>query len=268
MPALNNIPSSSILERFNLSGKVVLLTGGNGLYGRGLTADLAAAGATLIIASRDKARSECVAEEERARGFEVFAEQYDQGDEASIIALAARLRERFKRLDGLVNNSVLRPKREGRPMGEALEESMQVNATGLMLMHHHIGALMAEGDGGSIVNIGSIQGMIGPTLGLYEGLDMGTPSPDYFFHKGGMVNLTRYYASMLGSRGVRVNCLSPGGFFNNQPPLFVERYSRNTCLNRMGDEIDLGGPVIFLLSEAARYLTAANIPVDGGYTAI
>lgn len=267
MPTANN-DASPALERFSLSGKVVLLTGGAGLYGRGLTADLAAAGATLIIASRDKAKGESVAAEECAKGHKVFAEQYEQGDDASVAALKERIAERFQRLDGLVNNAVLRPVKPTAPFAEALEQSMHVNATGLILMHHHFGALMAAQGSGSIVNIGSIQGMIGATLGLYEGLDMGTPPPDYFFHKGGMVNLTRYYASLLGPKGVRVNCLSPGGFFNNQPPLFVERYSRNTCLNRMGDERDLGGPVIFLLSEAARYLTGANIPVDGGYTAI
>ena len=126
---------------------------------------------------------------------------------------------------------------------------------------------MARQKQGSIVNIGSIQGMVGPTPSLYEGTNLGTPAPDYFFHKGGMINMTRYFASMLGANGVRVNCVSPGGFFTGQPEPFLSRYCQKTMLGRMADENDLGGPIVFLLSDSARYVTGANLAVDGGYTA-
>jgi NAD(P)-dependent dehydrogenase (short-subunit alcohol dehydrogenase family) len=96
---------------------------------------------------------------------------------------------------------------------------------------------------------------------------MGDMPPDYFFHKGGMLNLTRFYAALYGPNNVRVNCVSPGGFFNNQPELFVKRYAEHTMLNRMADDEDLGGALVFLLSEASRYVTGVNLPVDGGYTA-
>jgi NAD(P)-dependent dehydrogenase (short-subunit alcohol dehydrogenase family) len=147
------------------------------------------------------------------------------------------------------------------------EESMRVNATGLMLMHRIFGSAMADAGRGSIVNIGSIQGMIGASYELYAGTTMGDMPPDYFFHKGGMLNLTRFYAALYGPKGVRVNCVSPGGFFNNQPELFVQRYAEHTMLNRMADDHDLGGALVFLLSEASRYVTGVNLPVDGGYTA-
>jgi NAD(P)-dependent dehydrogenase (short-subunit alcohol dehydrogenase family) len=143
---------------------------------------------------------------------------------------------------------------------------MQVNATGLFAITRAFGSMMATRGSGSIVNIGSIQGVVGPDLPLYEGLGMHA-IPDYFFHKAGMVNLTRYFAAQYGPRGVRVNCLSPGGFLSGQHPTFIERYSKATFLRRMADDLDLGGPVIFLLSEAARYVTGTNLPVDGGYTA-
>jgi len=81
------------------------------------------------------------------------------------------------------------------------------------------------------------------------------------------VNLTRYFAALYGPQGVRVNCVAPGGYYNGQPPLFVERYTKATYLKRMANDHDLGGPVIFLLSDAARYVTGVNLPVDGGYTA-
>lgn len=257
----------SYLERFSLRDKVILLTGGAGLYGRGLAADLAAAGATLVLAARDVAKLETVAAEERARGFQVEAESLDQGDEASVLALRDRVLARHGRVDGLVNNAVARVVKGAGGTVAQWEESMRVNATGLMLMHRAFGEGMAAQGSGSIVNIGSIQGMIGPSYELYAGTTMGDLPPDYFFHKGGMINLTRFYAALYGPRGVRVNCLAPGGFFNQQPEPFLSRYCEHTLLGRMADPSDLGGSVVFLLADASRYVTGVNLPVDGGYTA-
>jgi NAD(P)-dependent dehydrogenase (short-subunit alcohol dehydrogenase family) len=252
---------------FSLKDHTVLLTGAAGLFGRGLASALAGAGATLIIAARDASKLQSVADEETALGHKVFAEGFDQGDEASITALKQRIEKRFGVLHGLVNNSVLRPMKGANGTAAQFEESMRVNATGVMLMHRHFGSAMADAGRGSIVNIGSIQGMIGPSYELYAGTTMGDMPPDYFFHKGGMLNLTRFYAALYGPKNVRVNCLSPGGFFNNQPELFVQRYAEHTMLNRMADNEDLGGALVFLLSEASRYITGVNLPVDGGYTA-
>jgi NAD(P)-dependent dehydrogenase (short-subunit alcohol dehydrogenase family) len=165
------------LERFSLQGKTVLLTGGAGLYGRGLAKDLAEAGARLIIAARDKEKLAAVAAEEQAAGHEVIAEGFDQGDEASIHALRDRVMETFGRIDGLVNNSVARPMKGAWGATEQWEESMRVNATGMMLMHRAFGGVMAAAGGGSIVNIGSIQGMIGPSYELYTGTTMGDMPP-------------------------------------------------------------------------------------------
>ena len=252
---------------FSLQGHTILLTGAAGLFGRGLAASLAEAGATLIVASRDAAKLQAVAEEETARGHQVYAEGFDQGDEASILALKARIEERFGVFHGLVNNSVLRPMKGTNGTVAQWEDSMRVNATGVMLMHRHFGKAMADAGRGSIVNIGSIQGMIGPSYELYEGTTMGDLPPDYFFHKGGMLNLTRFYAALYGPQNVRVNCLSPGGFFNNQPEPFLTRYTEHTMLRRMANPTDLGGSVVFLLSNASLYVTGVNLPVDGGYTA-
>lgn len=256
-----------MLPSFSLQDKTILLTGAAGLFGRGLASALVEAGATLIIASRSVENLQAVAAAETARGHRVHAEAFDQGDEDSILALRGRIESRFGPLHGLVNNSVLRPMKGTLGSVDQWEDSMRVNATGLMLMHRHFGTTMAEAGRGSIVNIGSIQGMIGPSYELYAGTSMGDMPPDYFFHKGGMLNLTRFYAALYGPKNVRVNCLAPGGFFNNQPELFVQRYSEHTMLNRMADDDDLGGAVVFLLSEASRYITGVNLPVDGGYTA-
>jgi NAD(P)-dependent dehydrogenase (short-subunit alcohol dehydrogenase family) len=256
-----------MLERFDLKGKVILLTGGAGRYGRGLTADLAAARAKLLIASRNLEANEAVAAEERAKGHDVTAEVLDQGDESSIRSLKERIVKRHGGLDGFVNNSVARTMPGPEGSAETWEASMRVNATGVFLLHRILGEVLCARGSGSIVNIGSMQGMVGPSLDLYAGTEMPYGSPDYFFHKSGLINLTRYYAAHFGPHGVRVNCLSPGGFFNNQPPAFLERYNAQTFLHRMADETDLGGAVVFLLSDASRYITGVNLPVDGGYTA-
>ncbi len=219
-----------------------------------------------MLASRNIAALEKVAAEERALSHTVHARPLDQANESSILRLRDSVLTEFGHVDGLVNNAVARPMKSADAPLADWEASMQTNATGLFAITRAFGEAMAARSAGSIVNIGSIQGMVGPDYALYEGLNMHA-IPDYFFHKAGMVNLTRFFAAHYGPRGVRVNCLSPGGFFSGQHPTFVERYSKATFLRRMADEHDLGGPVIFLLSDAARYVTGVNLPVDGGYTA-
>lgn len=251
---------------FDLADRIVLLTGGAGLYGQSLARHLLAAGATVVLASRHRAELERFAGKVGATRGRLRLGTFDQGDEESILALRDSIVRDFGRLDGLVNNAVARPVRSIDSPLEDWQASLRVNASGLFAITRAFGALMCERRSGSIVNIGSIQGIVGPDLQLYEGLEMHAV-PDYFFHKAGLVNLTRYFAAHYGAHNVRVNCVSPGGLFSGQDPRFVARYERATYLRRMADEGDLGGPVVFLLSEAARYVTGINLPVDGGYTA-
>lgn len=259
-----------LLDRFRLDGKTAVVTGGAGLYGRQIVRGLAEAGARVVVASRDVSKLEDLAANLRSEKLDVRAESLDQSSEASVIALLDRVTKSADnggRVDVLVNNAVLRPMRDWTSSAEQFAQSMTVNATGLFLMTRAFGEHMAaDGRGGSIVNIGSIQGMIGPDYTLYEGLDFASP-PDYFFHKGGLIQLTRYAAARLGPRGVRVNAISPGGFYDGQDDRFVKRYNARTFLERMADENDLAPAVVFLASDASSYITGVNLPLDGGYTA-
>ncbi len=268
MPGNDRERSMTILDTFSLSDKTALVTGGAGLYGRQIVTALAQAGADTIIASRNLDALESFAGELREEGLNVTAERLDQGDEASIHALRDSIRAGRGKLDILVNNAVARPMKGYGDDLAAFEESMRVNATGLFAVTRAMGDLMAETPGGSIINIGSIMGMIGPEPTNYTGTGMNAWYPDYFFHKGGMINFTRFIAMYYGDRGMRCNCLSPGGLFQpSMPPAFVENYSARTCLGRLADDSDLMGIIVFLASDASRYITGANIPVDGGYTA-
>lgn len=257
----------NILDAFSLKGKVALITGGAGLYGRNIVKALAEAGARTYIASRNLEALEKVAAEERALGHDVRALQLDQTDEPSIAAARDTIVRESEHLDILVNNAVARPVKKGYfDDAAAIDESLRVNGTGLILVTRSLGEILS--DGGSIINIGSIMGLIGVEPLNYRGTEMHGWYPDYFFHKGGMANLTRFLASYYGSRGIRVNCVHPGGLqMPSHPEAFVRNYSERTCLGRMANDTDLVGAIVFLASDASKYITGTNLPVDGGYTA-
>jgi NAD(P)-dependent dehydrogenase (short-subunit alcohol dehydrogenase family) len=257
----------SVLDRFNLTGKVALVTGGAGLFGRQITEALAQAGARTYVASRDPGPSERLATTCREQGWVVSYAPLDQSDESSILQLEQQLTSDAGRVDILVNNAVLRPMANWSSPAAKFAESMAVNATGLFLMTRKFGEHMVARGGGSIINVGSIQGSVGPDFSLYEGLNWEVP-PDYFFHKGGMLNFSRFAAAKLGPGNVRVNVVSPGGFLAGQDPKFVARYAARTMLGRMANATDLQGAIVFLASDASAYITGANLFVDGGYTAI
>lgn len=259
-----------VLESFSLAGKVAVVTGGAGLYGRQIVAALAEAGAKTFIAARDVAKLEAVAAEERARGFDVTALPLDLSLEASIEALHREVLARAGgRCDILVNNAVTRSALDGWGNDlDAFDKSLRVNASALFKITHLFGTTMRAQKSGSVINIGSMMGMVGVEMANYAGTDMTpNPSPIYHYEKGGMLNFTRWAASILGADNVRVNCLSPGGFFNNQPAPFVKAYSERTQLGRMANDTDLKGAIVFLASDASVYVTGTNIPIDGGYTA-
>lgn len=254
---------------FSLAGKVVVQFGGTGLLGRALVTSLGAAGATLIVASRNRDSLATLASSEQAAGRQVAVEEVDIAIEASLHALRDRVLKQHGRVDGIVFNAVHRAMKGFAGPLEGWAASMATNATGFFATVRTFGDVMAGQGSGSVVNIASHMGSVGMNPWLYEGAPT-LPSPDYFFHKGGMINLTRYLAAHYGASGVRVNVVSPGGIYNPekpQAPEFISRYGKMTALGRMAQTPEIGGAVVFLLSDAASYVTGINLPVDGGYTA-
>lgn len=257
-----------INELFSLDKKVILVTGGAGNYGKCIVEGLAEAGGIVIIASRNIENVTTVVNDFVASGLDVHAAQVDQSDPSAVLALVQYIKNRFGRLDVFVNNAVSRPMKNYDSSIDEFAESMRVNATGMMDIMREMTNLIVSSGGGSVINIGSMMGMYGPDLSNYEGTDMNkNPPPDYFFHNAGLLNLTRYMARMMAGKNVRVNCVSPGGLFNNQPAQFLANYTSKVPLKRMAGHDDIKGLMVLLASQAGAYINGENILMDGGLNA-
>ena len=257
---------------FDLSNKIAIVTGGSGLFGKPISSSLAEAGATVIIASRGLEKCSQVAQELNSKGYKAEGGFLDLSDENSIKIFIAEIIEKHGRIDVLVNNAVSREgyKKLEETSKEDWEFSQSINSTGLMLMNKEVVQHMIKQKGGSIINIGSIQGTVGPNFEVYG--DTGITSPlNYTYDKWGMVGLTKWMANYYGKYNIRVNCISPGGygpgieasFGENE---FTKNYKKLTPLRRFANDDDIKGPVVFLASEAAAYITGHNLLVDGGWT--
>ena len=256
-----------VMDLLSLKGKVLLVTGGAGNYGKSITEGLAEAGGTVIIASRNLDQLQKVVEKFRSDGFDVYAESLDQGDVDSVLKLKDQIVKKFGKLDVFVNNAVSRPMKGYRGDIDQFAESMRVNATGMMFLLREMSDLIAAGGGGSVVNIASMMGMFGPDLSNYEGTNMGEPPPDYFFHNAGLINLNRYMTQIYAGKNVRFNCISPGGLFNHQPEQFLKNYCKKVPLGRMANNDDIKGLMVLLSSDAGAYINGENILMDGGINA-
>jgi NAD(P)-dependent dehydrogenase (short-subunit alcohol dehydrogenase family) len=179
---------------------------------------------------------------------------------------------KYNQVDILVNNAV---SREGYKKLEETtkadwELSQTINSTGLMLISKEVVAHMVKKNSGSIINIGSIQGSVGPNFAVYGNTGMSSPLA-YTYDKWGMVGLTKWMANYYGRYNIRVNCISPGGFgpgitasFGENE--FTENYKKLTPLGRFAADDDIKGPVVFLASAASAYISGHNLMVDGGWT--
>jgi NAD(P)-dependent dehydrogenase (short-subunit alcohol dehydrogenase family) len=257
-----------LADLLTLSGRVAVVTGGTGLYGQPMCRALAEAGAHVAVASRSLSNCERYAEELRSQGFRASGHRLDLTEEASVEEFCDGLLAERHRIDILVNNSVWR---QGSDLmstnAEDWRSTSTVNSLGLFLITRRVSDQMVQQGAGSIINISSIYGVVGPDFSIYAGTDMTMPA-FYSFDKGGMIGFTRYLACRLARHGVRVNCISPGGLRDpSQPAAFVQAYEGRVPLGRLARAEDIKGAVAFLASDASSYVTGINLPVDGGWTA-
>ena len=257
---------------FDLSGKIAVVTGGYGLYGKQITIGLCEAGATVVIASRDEEKCRQLAEELCERGLSASGRKLDLGSEDSIDGFVAGVLADYGKIDILVNNAVIR-----KGMADLEDATVEgwnfasnINAAGLMQISKQAVKSMKQRRQGCIINISSIQGAVGPHFPVYGSTGMSSPV-NYTYDKWGMIGFTKWMANYYGKYNIRVNAISPGGydpegFKDEKRKEFVENYRRLTPLQRFADDDDIKGPIVFLASDAAKYVTGHNLMVDGGWT--
>lgn len=258
-----------INDLFSLKGKCAVVVGGAGKIGFPISEALAEAGAQVCVVSTNEEHYIAAAKKLQEQGLSAEGFRMDQSDEASVKACLEKIKTKFKIPDILVNCGTERPmKKYFEDSVENWDRSMAVNARGLFLVCRMFGKDMQKQGSGSIINVSSIYGLVAPDPQLYEGTDMHQTEPDYPYNKGGMQMFSKYLASFFAKDKVRVNCIAPGGFFNNQPEPFLSRYIKKVPLGRMAYHDDLKGIAVFLASDASSYVTGTVIPVDGGLTII
>jgi len=244
----------------NLKDKIIVVTGGSGLLGTAMINDLKLKGATVLnfeVNQLDDLNDGVIG--------------CDVTNEISVKRALDLIIDKFGRIDGWVNNAYPRTSDWGDKFEEISVESWQKNVdfqiNSVFICAQKVLEIMKQQERGSLVNVASIYGVVGPDFSVYKGTGMTMPAA-YSAIKGGVVNFTRYLASYYAPFGVRVNCVSPGGVFNDQNDIFVKQYGNKVPMGRMGKPKEVAGPVSFLLSDESSYVTGHNLMVDGGWTAI
>lgn len=269
-------------ELFSVRDKVIVVTGGLGQLGREFVTSLAGAGARVAVFSRRPVSPEAFEALFPGLGERVRVHVASVTDKAAIEAATAAVTAEWGVPDVLVNNAGI----DSKPDGSAdqngpfetypqkyWDEIIDVNLTGVMLCSQVIGARMAEAGRGSIINVGSIYGLVSPNQALYayrEARD-GVPfykAVSYAASKSGLLNLTRYVATYWAEKGVRCNLISFGGVktgsFDKE---FVENFLERVPMRRQAEKGEYNGVIHFLASDASSYMTGSNVVVDGGFTA-
>ena len=261
----------SIKAMMDLTARRAVVTGAAGNLGRVIVDVLAELGADLVLVDRPGSPLGVVAHELRtAHRVAVDCRECDLESDESRNALVAGLKQDYREISVLVNNAAFVGTTEltgwGVPFAEQTVETwrraLEVNLTAAFGLCQGLHDAMAGARGASIINVGSIYGLHGPDWGLYEGTSMANPAA-YGASKGGLLQLTRWLATTIAPH-VRVNAISPGGIFRNQPESFVERYAKRTPLGRMATEEDFRGAIAFLATDLSGYVTGQNLEIDGG----
>jgi NAD(P)-dependent dehydrogenase (short-subunit alcohol dehydrogenase family) len=263
----------SLKQLSDLTGRVALVTGGAGHIGFAAAQALAELGA--MVAVSDLSPEACVARAGELRGTgyaAAFAAPCDLADEAATRKMVQDVMATQGRLDILVHSAAFvgttRLKGWAAPFEqqtvEAWDLGLRVNLTSAFVLAQEARAALEQSGKGSIVFVGSISGMVGPDMTLYEGTSM-SKAAAYAASKGGLLQLTRHLSTLLAP-AVRVNMFSPGGIERGQPEVFQQRYVDRTPLKRMGTEEDMKGAIAYLASDLSAYVTGQNIAVDGGWS--
>jgi len=254
---------------FYLKGKVAVVTGGAGLLGREFVKALSCFGAIVFIADNDIKASRRLLEE--LEGKNVYFRKLDISDESKVASFINAVDKEFGRIDIWINSAYPRTKDWGAKLEKinlsSWRKNIDMHLNGYFLCSRRIAEYMKKQKCGSIISIASVYGIVAPDFSIYEGTQMTMPAA-YSAIKAGIINFTRYLAAYYGKYNIRANCVSPGGIKDNQPKRFTERYAAKVPLRRMAYKEDVAGAIVYLSSDAAKYVNGHNLVVDGGFTTV
>jgi len=272
-----------IQEKFDLTGRVAVVTGGVGLLGAEFCRTLAEAGAAVAVVDMNASASQGTADTLTKSGYNALAVPTDITQPDSVNAMVDKVISTFGRLDILVNSAALDPKFDPDAMKKGItpgafedypleqwNAAMNVNLTGMFLITQAcVKQMIVQGKKGSIINICSTYGLNGPDQRIYikDGERVAFKPVYYTVTKAGVMGFTKYLAAYYAGTEIRVNALTPGGVFNNHEEYFVKNYSAKTITGRMAEKDEMNGALLFLASDASSYMTGNNVVVDGGWTA-
>ena len=269
---------------FDLTGRVVLISGATGLLGKEFAHATASAGAHLVLGDLSSDLLESLKSEIASiyPHTETWVQVLDVTDANSCRSMAELCEIQFNRIDAVIHSAAIDPKFEKASdtnsfskftefPKELWQSSLDVNLTGAFLLSQAICKVMEKTGKGSIIFLGSNYGLVGPDQRIYKktGKEHQTYKPAvYSVCKAGLLGLTKFLAAYYMNTSIRVNLLTPSGIWNHHDDEFVKNYSSRTTLGRMSKKNEYHGAVIFLASDASSYMTGANLIIDGGWTAL
>ena len=262
-------------ELFRLDGQVAIITGAAGLLGVQHAIALSDVGASVVLTDlRGESCEQTVAQIREQNQGQVVAWPCDVTQRISWQALLDQVMSHFSRIDILVNNAAFTTASPSAKYDapfhdfplEDWQQILAVNLTGTFLGCQVIGGQMLAQRSGSIINMASLYGVVSPNHRMYPETGIHQPVA-YSVSKAGVIALTRYLATLWAGQGVRVNCITPGGVYNQHPDLFASRYASLSPMGRMAHRDEMRGALIYLASAASTYCTGHNLIVDGGWTA-
>ena len=257
-------------RKFDLGGKVIVITGGCGLIARAFAEACAQFGASLVLADIAKTNPAAYALTlENRFGRRMLGVPVDITDRKSVTALLANIIETFSKINGLVNTHQNKTAKFFAEFEEYTDEEwdaiIETNLKGTFISCQILGGWMADNGGGCIVNMPSTYSVVAPNQNLYKGTKLGCPAA-YSASKGGVQALSRYLATYWASKGVRVNMITPHGVWNNHEEQFERNFSNYLPMGRMSYNHEVAGALVYLLSDASSFVTGHNLLVDGGWT--